>query len=84
MLVFQSMSFADGRPCSGRIVGISISTTIFENLLPKKLERYAPELSAPIAEVVRHSIDAIRTIVPEASRPGVIEVRNELPSNMFQ
>lgn len=58
---------------SGRVLGISVSTSIFENLLPLKLRHHAPELSPAIFAIVLQSIDAIRSLVPEAQRAGVIE-----------
>ena len=57
----------------GRIWGISISTSIFSNLLPKKLATHAPNLEPALVPLVRDSVAAIRKLVPEQMRDGVIE-----------
>ncbi|KAL7413029.1 major facilitator superfamily domain-containing protein [Mrakia frigida] len=58
----------------GRI-GISVATSIFSNLLPLKLDKYAPDLPPTSVSIVRDSVLAIRNvaIVPLEMQAGVVE-----------
>lgn len=58
---------------SNLVLGISISTSIFNQKLRSNLTRYAPTLPEQIVPIVRDSIAAIRTLVPKDLQPAVIE-----------
>ncbi|CDZ98787.1 Predicted transporter (major facilitator superfamily) [Phaffia rhodozyma] len=56
----------------GRIVGVSVATSIFNNLIIFKLDKYAPTMPKAYQSIVRDSVAAIRTVVPEVYRADVI------------
>ncbi|CDZ97790.1 Predicted transporter (major facilitator superfamily) [Phaffia rhodozyma] len=56
----------------GRIIGVSVSTSIFINLIPNKVEEFAPELPASLIPIVREGFAGIRTVIPKEYQAGII------------
>ena len=56
----------------GRIVGISLAGSVFENTIQKNLLKYAPGLPAEATLAVINSAAAVWTAVPDNLRPQVL------------
>lgn len=52
---------------AGRIVGISLAGSVFENMIQVNLARYAPDLPSSLVAAVINNAGAVWTIVPEVS-----------------
>ena len=49
----------------GRIIGISLAGSVFENMIQVYLRKYAPNLPAELVAVVINDANAIWTVVPD-------------------
>lgn len=61
----------------GRIVGISLGGSVFENLIQSNLHKYAPTLPADIVHAVVNNADAVWSVVPDDLRPQVLYAYTE-------
>lgn len=57
---------------AGRIVGISLAGSVFENLLQKNLHKYVPDLPDELVQAVVNQATAVWTDVPEYFRPATL------------
>ncbi|KAF8317979.1 MFS general substrate transporter [Clavulina sp. PMI_390] len=57
----------------GRLYGIGIGGSVFENMIPVNITKYAPTLSPEITTQVRDNALAVWTSVPDDLRPAVLE-----------
>jgi MFS family permease len=61
----------------GRIIGISLGGSVFENMIQVNLHKYAPTLPPSLVHAVVSNAAAIWTQVPESFRPDVLYAYTE-------
>ena len=57
---------------AGRIIGISLAGSVFENMLQRNLAAYAPDLPAPLVQAVVNSAAAVWDSVPANLQESVL------------
>lgn len=68
---------------TGRIVGISLAGSVFQNTIRQNLDKYAPDLPKDLQTAIASSADAVWTVVPEALRPQVLDAYARTIANVF-
>lgn len=56
----------------GRILGVSLAGSVFENMVQVNLRKYVPGISDELVHVVVSDASAVWKVVPEAIRPQVL------------
>ena len=56
----------------GRLWGISVAGSVFENMLQVNIHKYAPHISQDIIVAIMNAADAVWKAVPPPDRPAVI------------
>lgn len=62
---------------AGRIIGISLAGSVFENMIQVNLHKYAPELPEDLVRAVVNSATAVWQFVPEEMRPQTLRAYTE-------
>ena len=62
---------------AGRILGLSLAGSVFQNMLKNNLHKYAPGASEDIVVAVVNSADAVWKYVPDDLRPSVLVAYTE-------
>jgi len=62
---------------AGRIVGISLAGSVFENMLQVNLRKYSPETPEPLVHAIISSATAVWDTVPDSLRPSVLKAYTE-------
>lgn len=62
---------------AGRIVGISLGGSVFENMIQVNLHKYVPALPAGLVQAVTSDASAVWTVVPEIFRNDVLHAYTE-------
>ena len=57
----------------GRLAGISIAGSVFENMIQVNIHTYAPHVPEGITVAVMNAADAVWTVVPPSDRPAIID-----------
>jgi MFS family permease len=58
---------------SGRIVGLSLAGSVFENMMQVNLHKYVPGLPEELVHAITSNANALWTAVPESLRPATLE-----------
>ncbi|BEJ13591.1 hypothetical protein CspHIS471_0307650 [Cutaneotrichosporon sp. HIS471] len=58
---------------AGRIIGLSLAGSVFENMIQVNLHKYVPNLPEELVHVMTSNANALWTIVPEPFRPKALE-----------
>ncbi|EIW65485.1 hypothetical protein TREMEDRAFT_13495, partial [Tremella mesenterica DSM 1558] len=67
----------------GRIIGISLATSVFQNMLPRNLHKYAPGLSPELVLSVVNDARAVWTVIPEAMREPTLMAYTETLRDVY-
>lgn len=56
----------------GRIIGISLASSVFQNMITRNLHKHAPELPEPLVQAATNDATAIWTVIPEQFRASAL------------
>lgn len=62
---------------AGRIVGISLAGSVFENMIQVNLHKYVPGLPEQLVHALTSNAAALWTVVPEQLRPAALEAYSQ-------
>lgn len=62
---------------AGRIIGLSLAGSVFENMIKVNLHKYVPELPEEIVHAMSADATTLWTAVPEALRPATLHAYSQ-------
>lgn len=62
---------------AGRIVGLSLAGSVFENMIQVNLHKYVPDLPEEVVHAMTSNAGALWTSVPEPLRPAALEAYSQ-------
>lgn len=68
---------------SGRILGLSLAGSVFENMIQVNIHKYVPGLPEQLVRALTSNSNALWTVVPEALRPAALEAYSQTVRVVF-
>ncbi|ORX34479.1 major facilitator superfamily domain-containing protein [Kockovaella imperatae] len=68
---------------AGRILGISLAGSVFENTIQTNLHKYVPDLPQQLVYAVVNSAEAVWTVIPDQLRPNVLVAYTHSLRNVY-
>ncbi|KAF8329701.1 major facilitator superfamily domain-containing protein [Cantharellus anzutake] len=68
---------------TGRLFGISVAGSVFENMIQVNIHKYAPNLPRPLVIAVMNAADAVWKVVPPPDRPAVLHAYVDTLNDVF-